>query len=330
MEIYMTLLSILDLAAIPDGSTADQALRNARDLAIHAEQWGYHRFWVSEHHNMVGIASAATAVVIGYIAAATSKIRVGAGGIMLPNHAPLIVAEQFGTLEALYPGRIDLGLGRAPGSDLHTQRALRRGPDAGDQFPGDVQELQALLGPVGPKQIVQAVPGADSDVPLWILGSGMFGAQFAAAMGLPFAFASQFAPAALHEALRFYRKNFQPSEVLSEPYAIVAVNAVVAETNLEARYHFSSMQQHLANLVRNEFGKLPAPIEDIEAYWSAEEKMKAGGMLACSFVGTQDVVADGLSKLIAETAADEIIVVAALHSHVARLRSFELLSTAGL
>src|SRR5437867_3085047 len=243
-------LSILDLAFVPEGGTPADALRNTLDLAQHAERWGYRRFWLAEHHNMVGIASAATAVVISYVAADTRTIRVGAGGIMLPNHSPLVIAEQFGTLESLYPGRIDLGLGRAPGTDQRTLLALRRDPMSADRFPDDVVELQQFFETAQPGQKVQAVPGAGLKVPLWILGSSLFGAQLAGILGLPYAFASHFAPAALLEALSIYRERFQPSAQLDRPYAMAGVHVVAAETDTEARYLFTSVQQSFTNLRR--------------------------------------------------------------------------------
>ena len=318
--------SILDLAPIPQGATAAEALHRSRDLAQHAERWDYRRFWLAEHHNMVGIASAATAVVIGHVAAGTRTIRVGAGGIMLPNHSPLVIAEQFGTLASLFPGRIDLGLGRAPGTDQRTWRALRRDIAASENFPQDVLELQALLGPAEPGQAIRAVPGAGTEVPLWILGSSLFGAQLAAALGLPYAFASHFAPEALTQALPLYRERFQPSKQLEKPHAMVGCNVVVAETDAEARRLFTSAQQSFANIFRGTRGQLPPPIEDIEAYWSPREKAQASNMLACSFVGAPETVRDGLARFIARTGADEIMVASAIHDHAARLRSYELLA----
>jgi luciferase family oxidoreductase group 1 len=319
--------SVLDLAPIPQGKTPADALRNTLDLAQHAERWGYRRFWLAEHHNMVGIASAATAVVIGYVAAGTSSIRVGAGGIMLPNHSPLVIAEQFGTLETLYPGRIDLGLGRAPGTDQRTLLALRRDPTAADTFPQDVLELQALLGPLQSGQLVQAVPGAGLNVPIWILGSSLFGAQLAAMLGLPYAFASHFAPAALHEALRVYRTRFQPSDQLERPHAMVGVNVIAADTDAEARRLFTSVQQQFANRFRGARGQLPPPVDDIETYWSAAEKEQASAMLACSFVGSRETVARGLNRFVEETAADEVMAAAAIYDHAARLRTYEILAS---
>ncbi|NBJ09792.1 LLM class flavin-dependent oxidoreductase [Microvirga arsenatis] len=318
--------SVLDLAPVPEGFTPADALRNTLDLAQHAEAWGYNRFWLAEHHNMVGIASAATSVVIGHVAAGTRTIRVGAGGIMLPNHSPLVIAEQFGTLEALHPGRIDLGLGRAPGTDQRTLRALRRDPTAADTFPQDVLELQALLGPVQPDQAIQAVPGAGSDVPLWILGSSLFGAQLAAMLGLPYAFASHFAPGALMQALQVYRERFQPSAQLDQPYAMVGVNVIAADTDEEARRLFTSAQQSFTNLFRGARGKLQPPIDDIESYWTPQEKAQAMSMLSCSFVGSAQTVRAGLEGFIAQTGADELIVAAAIYDHGKRLRSYEILA----
>ena len=323
----MPAISILDLAPVPHGSTPGDALRNSLDLAQHAERWGYTRYWVAEHHNMVGIASAATAVVLGYLAGGTHSIRVGSGGIMLPNHAPLVIAEQFGTLEALYPGRIDLGLGRAPGTDQRTLRALRRDPAAADNFPQDVLELQALLAPVGPNQFVQAVPGGGSNVPLWILGSSLFGAQLAAMLGLPYAFASHFAPEALIDALAVYRQRFESSAQLDRPYAMAGVNVIAAETDAEARYLFTSAQQAFTNMFRNARGKLPEPIDDIETYWSPSEKVQASRMLQRSFVGSPATIRRGLEVFLTETGVDEIMVAAAIHNHPPRLRSYEILAS---
>jgi luciferase family oxidoreductase group 1 len=321
-------LSILDLAPIPQGSTAADALRRSLDLARHGEAWGYRRFWLAEHHNMAGIASAATAVVIGHVAAGASTIRVGAGGIMLPNHAPLVVAEQFGTLATLHPGRIDLGLGRAPGTDPRTARALRRDPQAADTFPDDVQEVRALLGPARPGQVIHAVPGTGTNVPIWILGSSLFGAQLAAMLGLPFAFASHFAPDALMRAIDVYRGRFQPSEELERPHVMVGVNVVAAEDDAAARRLFTSLQQQFANMVRGTRGQLPPPIDDIEAYWSPMEKAQASRMLACSFVGSPATVRERLAAFARDTGADEIVVASAIHDHAARLRSYELLANA--
>lgn len=323
----MTKLSILDLAPIPQGATARDALQRSLDLAQHAEGWGYNRFWVAEHHNMVGIASAATSVVIGYLAGGTRKIRVGAGGIMLPNHSPLVIAEQFGTLEALYPGRIDLGLGRAPGTDQWTMRALRRDPRAADTFPQDVLELQALLGPAQPDQRLRAVPGTGAEVPLWILGSSLFGAQLAGMLGLPYAFASHFAPELLIQALDTYRARFEPSRQLQKPHAMVGVPVVVAETDAEARRLFTSTQQSFTHMFRGTRGQLPPPIDDIETYWTPMEKVQVQGMLGRAIVGGPATVEAGLKALIAETQADELMVASAIFDHSARLRSYEILST---
>jgi luciferase family oxidoreductase group 1 len=322
----MPLLSILDLAFVPEGGTPADALRNTRDLAQHAEKWGYRRFWLAEHHNIVGIASAATAVVIGYVAANTRTIRVGAGGIMLPNHSPLVIAEQFGTLETLYPGRIDLGLGRAPGTDQRTLLALRRTPDSAESFPDDVLELQQFFEPAKQGQPVQAVPGAGLDVPLWILGSSLFGAQLAAILGLPYAFASHFAPAALIPALQEYRSRFKPSKQLGQSYAAAGVNVFAAETDAEARRLFTSAQQQFTRIVRGTRGKLPPPIDDVETYWTPAEKEQASAMLKYSFVGSLDTVRSGLQQFVDETGVEELIVASAIYDHPARLRSYEILA----
>ena len=319
-------LSVLDLAPVPAGSTPGDALRNTLDLARHAERLGYRRYWLAEHHNMIGIASAATAVVIGYVAGGTSTIRVGSGGIMLPNHAPMVIAEQFGTLEALYPGRIDLGLGRAPGTDHRTLRALRRDPASAEHFPQDVLELQSFLGPVQPGQAVQAVPGGGLEVPIWILGSSLFGAQLAGMLGLPYAFASHFAPDALMPALAAYRAHFKPSRQLDHPHAMVGVNVIAAETDATGRRLFTSIQQSFTNLFRGTRGQLQPPIDDIDAYWSPGERAQASDMLACSFVGSADTVRHGLARFIVETGADELMVASAIHDHAARIRSYEILA----
>ena len=322
----MPAISILDLAFVPEGGTPADALRRALELAQHAERWGYTRFWLAEHHNQAAVASAATSVVIGYIAGGTRTIRVGAGGIMLPNHSPLVIAEQFGTLESLYPKRIDLGLGRAPGTDQRTLRALRRDPMSAESFPQDVVELQALLAPRQPGQVVEAVPGTGLQVPLWILGSSLYGAQLAAALGLPYAFASHFAPGDLMAALATYRAGFRPSSQLAAPYAMVGVNAVVAETDEQARRLFTSIQQGVTNLLRGARGRLQPPIDDIESYWTPAEKAHASRMLACSFVGAPATVRTALTRFVAETGADEIIVAAGIFDQAARLRSYELLA----
>jgi len=322
----MVPLSVLDLVPVREGDTPADALRNALDLARHAEAWGYRRYWVAEHHNMTGIASAATSVVIAHLAGGTRTIRVGAGGIMLPNHSPLVIAEQFGTLESLFPGRIDLGLGRAPGTDQLTVRALRRDPSAADSFPDDVLELQALFGPVQPGQPYRAVPGAGLNVPLWILGSSLYGAQVAAAFGLPYAFASHFAPDALHHALRMYRERFQASPQLAKPFAMPCVNVIAADTDDEARRLFTTAQQSFTRMIRNTRGLMPPPVDDIEAFWTPAEKAQVTRMLSCSFVGSPQTVAQGLAEFVRATGADELIVSGPIYDHAARLRSFELLS----
>ena len=322
----MALFSILDLAFVSTGNTPADAFRNSLDLAQHAERWGYHRFWLAEHHNLIGIASAATAVVIGHVAAGTSTIRVGAGGIMLPNHAPLMVAEQFGTLESLFPGRIDLGLGRAPGTDQRTARALRRNPASGESFPRDVLELQAYFAPVQEGQAVQAVPGAGLRVPLWILGSTLFGAQLAAMLGLPYAFASHFSPAALMQALQAYRSGFKPSQQLDRPYAAAGINVCAADSEAQARRLFTSAQQQFTHLFRGTPGRLQPPIDDIEAYWTPREKAQASGMLTYSFVGSPETVRLGVKRFLEQTAVDELFIVSAIHDHAARLRSYEIVA----
>jgi luciferase family oxidoreductase group 1 len=319
-------LSVLDLAPVPMGRTPADALRRTLALAQHAERWGYRRFWLAEHHNMVGIASAATSIVIGHVAAGTKTIRVGSGGIMLPNHAPLVIAEQFGTLATLFPGRIDLGVGRAPGTDQRTLMALRRDNSASDHFPRDVRELQALFGPLQPGQMIQAVPGTGLEVPIWILGSSLFGAQLAAAFGLPFAFASHFAPDALMQALKIYRASFQPSEQLERPYAMVGINVVAADTDAEARRLFTSTQQSFTNIFRGTRGQMPPPIDDIEAYWTPMEKAQVRNMLACSFVGSPDTIRRELANMVEATGADELMVAGAIYDDAARLRSYEILA----
>jgi luciferase family oxidoreductase group 1 len=322
-------LSILDLVRVRQNATPRDALDHARDLAAQAESWGYRRFWVAEHHNMPGIASAATSLVIAHIAAGTSTIRVGAGGIMLPNHAPLIIAEQFGTLATLFPGRIDLGLGRAPGTDQITLRALRRDPGSADGFPRDVLELQALLAPVQPGQTIQAVPGAGTEVPLWILSSSTFGAQLAAEFGLPYAFASHFAPDALDVALEIYRARFKPSKQLAKPHAMVGVNIIAADSDTEAQRLATTQQMSFADLHRGARGLSKPPIEDIETYWSPLEKAQASRMLACSIIGARDKVRAGIERFIARTGADELMIVSDVFDHAARLRSFEIIAGIG-
>jgi len=324
----MVQLSVLDLANIGEGFNPADALHNALDLAQHAETAGYKRYWLAEHHNLAGIASAATAVCICHVAGGTSTIRVGAGGIMLPNHSPLVIAEQFGTLACLFPDRIDLGLGRAPGTDQRTWQALRRDYQASERFPQDVVELQALLGPPRENQTLHAIPGEDTNVPLWILGSSLFGAQLAAMLGLPYAFASHFAPQALTQAVSVYRERFEPSAQLDKPHIMVGCNVIVADTEDEAKRLFTSPQQNSARMVRGTRGQLPPPIDDIESFWSPAEKMHASSMLSCSFYGTPATIKDRLASLIEETNADELMVAAAIWDHRARVQSFQLLAEA--
>jgi luciferase family oxidoreductase group 1 len=322
-------ISILDLVPVIIGETPREALPKSLDLARHAEGLGYTRYWVAEHHNMTGIASAATSVVIGYLACGTSTIRVGSGGIMLPNHSPLVIAEQFGTLESLYPGRIDLGLGRAPGTDGRTLRALRRDPGRADRFPADVLELQSYLAAVEPDQprpFVRAVPGRGTEVPIWILGSSTFGAELAAALGLPYAFASHFAPDVLFDALKIYRKQFKSSKQLQHPYAMVGLNIVAADTDEQARQLFTTVQQSFTNLLRGSPGKLQPPIADIEQYWTLPEKDHASRMLKYSIVGSPKTVRRELESFVALTQANELMVVCSLYDHAARVRSYELVA----
>jgi luciferase family oxidoreductase group 1 len=317
-------LSVLDLAPISEGSNAREALRRSLDLAQHAERWGYKRFWLAEHHSMPGIASAATSVVIAHIAGGTTTIRVGAGGIMLPNHSPLVIAEQFGTLASLFPGRIDLGVGRAPGSDQMTVRALRRYATAADSFPQDVAGLLFYFRPVEPGQAVQAVPGAGLDVPVWILGSSLFGGQLAAAMGLPFAFASHFAPALMMQALQLYRTGFRPSEQLDRPYVMLGVNVFAADTEEEARLLFTSLQQAFVNLRLGRPGQLPPPVPGYGDRLGLTERSILDQALGGSIVGTPEMVRQGLERFAAETGANELMVTSQIFDHEARLRSFEI------
>lgn len=318
-------LSVLDLAPVPEGGAVQQALANTLDLARHAERWGYQRYWLAEHHNMPGIASAATSVVIGQVAAATSTIRVGAGGIMLPNHSPLVIAEQFGTLEALYPGRIDLGLGRAPGSDQVAAHALRRTlAGAVDGFPRDVVELQTYFADPKPGQPVVAVPGAGLKVPLWILGSSTYGAQLAAHLGLPYAFASHFAPDEMERALDLYRSRFEPSEQLAKPYVMLGLNVFAADTDGEARLLFTSLQQAFVNLRSGRPGLLPRPVAGYRPPEGAEAMLERA--LSCAVVGAPETVNAGLEAFAARTGADELMLTAQIHDHAARLRSFQIVS----
>ncbi|MGE3923944.1 MAG: LLM class flavin-dependent oxidoreductase [Lautropia sp.] len=327
-------LSVLDLAPVCVGETPADALRHSLELARATERCGYRRFWVAEHHNMTGIASAATSVVIGYLAAGTQSIRVGAGGIMLPNHSPLVIAEQFGTLESLYPGRIDLGLGRAPGTDRAAMLALRRDPSAADRFPDDIVELQALFDASEPGQRVRAVPGAGLDVPFWILGSSLYGAQVAAYFGLPYAFASHFAPDMLDGALHTYRERFKPSgragaNGLTQPYAMPGITVVVADTDAEALRLLTSIQQRFVSMVRNARGLLAPPIDDIEAYWTPDEKRHVLQMMSCAFAGSPATVQAALQRFVDRTGADELMVTSAIFDPAARQRSYELLADVG-
>ena len=323
----MPLLSVLDLSPIVQGGDAGMALRNTLDVAQHAERWGYHRYWSAEHHNMPGIASAATAIVIAHVARGTSKIRVGAGGIMLPNHAPLIIAEQFGTLAALYPGRIDLGVGRAPGTDQLTARALRRNLARDiDAFPQDVLELIAYFRPAIPGQAVRAVPGAGLEVPVWILGSSLYGAQLAAALGLPYAFASHFAPAHLGQAIAVYRDQFRPSGNLVRPYVMLGLNVVVAETDDAARRLFTSLQQAVINLRMGQPAPLPPPVDDLETHMDHRAKAILQNVLTYALVGSAKSVASGLEAFVTHHRPDEIMVTAQIFDHGDRLGSFEILA----
>jgi luciferase family oxidoreductase group 1 len=319
-------LSVLDLSPIVAGGDARRALANTLDLARHAERWGYNRFWLAEHHNMVGIASAATAVVIGHVAGGTSRIRVGAGGIMLPNHAPLVVAEQFGTLESLYPGRIDLGLGRAPGTDRVTIQALRRDPMAADSFPRDVVELQSYFRDPAPGQAVRAVPGAGLHVPIWLLGSSTFSAQLAAMLGLPFAFASHFAPDQMHAALQLYRDGYQPSDEHPTPYAMLGVSLVAADGDAEARRLATSLQQQFLALQRGRPVQLQPPVDDMTPLWQDWERSTVERTLRHAIVGGPETVRRGLEDFIASTNADELMITSHIYDHDARLRSYEIVA----
>jgi luciferase family oxidoreductase group 1 len=319
----MPLLSVLDLSPIIEGGDAALAFRNTVELAQQAERWGYHRYWLAEHHNLPGIASAATAVVIGHVAGQTKTIRVGAGGIMLPNHAPLVIAEQFGTLESLYPGRIDLGLGRAPGSDQRTARALRRSlGSSGDTFPQDVIELQSFF--AGTTLGIQAVPGTGLNVPLYLLGSSDFSARLAAELGLPFAFASHFAPEYLEVALHLYRRDFQPSAQLEKPYAMIGAGIFAAESDAEARRLLSSAQLQFLGLIRGRPGKLPPPVDSIDDHCTPAERAAIDARTRCAAVGSPETVRRRFQELLEQTGADEIIGTGQIYDHAARLRSFEI------
>lgn len=322
-------LSVLDLAPVVEGSTPADAFKNSLDLAQHAEKWGYHRYWFAEHHNMPAVASSATSVVIGHIASGTSTIRVGSGGIMLPNHAPLVIAEQFGTLESLHPGRVDLGLGRAPGSDMSTTRALRRDLRSHEDFPAQLEELRNYFNPPGGigSLTVQAVPGEGLNIPIWLLGSSGFSAQLAAELGLPFAFAAHFAPDYTVQAMQLYHNNFKPSEVLDEPYAMIGLNVVVADTDQEAKRLFTTQQQSFLNLVRG--GKpalLKPPVDDMDEIWSPFEKETLENQMKLSAIGTIETVTEKLQTVLNITKADEIMVNGSVFDHAARLYSYELLS----
>lgn len=322
--------SVLDLSPINQGSTAAQAFNNSKELAQRAEALGYKRYWLAEHHNMPGIASAATSLVISHVAANTKTIRVGSGGIMLPNHSPLVIAEQFGTLESLYPGRIDLGLGRAPGSDQRTARALRRhmGGDTADNFPQDVIELQEYFDEPSDYQNLRAVPGSGLKVPIWLLGSSMFSAQLAAELGLPFAFASHFAPGFMKSAVQIYRERFKPSATLKKPYVMLALNVFAADTQREAERLFTSLQQQFLNLIRGTPGQLRPPVDDIDALWQPGEQAHVERSLSCAVVGDRETVEEGLQAFIDEHTPDELIITAQIYDHAARLHSFEIAAQA--
>ncbi len=317
--------SVLDLSPIVEGGDAAQALRNTLDLARHAERWGYRRFWLAEHHNMPGIASAATAVVIGHVAAGTTTLHVGAGGIMLPNHAPLVIAEQFGTLAALFPGRIDLGVGRAPGTDQLTARALRRTLSGDvDAFPQDVVELMGYFGPAAPGQPVRAVPGHGLDVPVWILGSSLFGAQLAAALGLPYAFASHFAPGQMMEAIEVYRRKFRPSPQLDKPYVMLGFNIFAADTDREAHFLASSVKQAFLNLRRGRPTAILPPVEGFDAQLAPPEQAMLSQLLSCSAVGSPETVRREIEAFIARAGADELMLTSLTYDHAARLHAYEI------
>jgi len=321
--------SVLDLASITQGSTVAEAFRNTVELARHAERWGYNRVWLAEHHGMPGIASSATSVLIGHVAGATTKIRVGSGGIMLPNHAPLVIAEQFGTLESLYPGRIDLGLGRAPGSDQNVSRVLRRGLGAGgEDFPALLDELRAYFNPDSATAtgIVRAVPGEGLDIPIWLLGSSGFSAQLAGRLGLPFSFASHFAPDYLLPALELYRSNFRPSGALDQPYAMIGVSVIAAETEREAKRLATSQQQTFLNMIRGKFGMLPPPVDSMDGLWSPYEEAALNRQFGFAVVGDKEQVKRRLQEIIAETSADELIVASQIYDPQARLRSYEMIA----
>lgn len=326
-HVRMASFSILDLSPICEGSDASQSFRNSLSLAQHAEKLGYRRYWLAEHHGMPGIASAATAVLLAYVGAGTSTIRIGAGGVMLPNHSPLVIAEQFGTLESLYPGRIDLGLGRAPGSDQRTAQALRRNLESdSDQFPQDVIELMDFMSKE-PRQAVRAVPGIGTEVPVWILGSSTFGAQLAAHLGLPYAFASHFAPQQMMQAIRIYRETFKPSKQLARPHVMLGFNAFAADTDEEATFRASSWQQAFVNLRSGRPGRLPLPVKDYYANVGPSERALLDSVLSCSAVGSPETVRAGLADFIERTGADELMITSQVHDHAARLRSYEIVAS---
>ncbi len=321
-----TPLSVLDLSPVIEGGTIAESFRNSVSLARHVEKLGYNRFWLAEHHNMPGIASAATSVLIGHVAGSTSTIRVGSGGVMLPNHSPLVIAEHYGTLDALYPGRIDLGLGRAPGTDRATAHALGRAPNSADEFPQEVQQLIHYLGDPIPGQQVKAIPGVGSKVPVWLLGSSTFSAQLAAYLGLPFAFAAHFAPKLLHEALRIYRANFQPSERWPEPYAMVGVPVIAASSDEEARFLSTSSQQMILNIVRNQRSTVPPPVETMEGKWSLPEQAEVRQFFGAAIIGGPESVKSQLEEFVAATQADELIIHSQFYRHEDRLRSYEIVA----
>jgi luciferase family oxidoreductase group 1 len=321
-------LSVLDLVMVNEDGSPRQSMRNSLDLAQHAERWGYKRYWLAEHHNIRGVASTATSVLIGFIASGTYTIRVGSGGVMLPNHAPLVIAEQFGTLESLYPGRIDLGVGRAPGTDRKTAMALRRNLNGSEEnYPNNVIELMDYLGPSKPEKQVRATPGEGLKIPMWLLGSSTFSAQLAAMLGLPFAFASHFAPAYLDAAIGIYKDRFQPSETLKDPYVMASVNVVAANTDKEANRLFTSLQLILLGMIRGEHKQLQPPINDIDTLWSKQEKYAVNQMLKYSFVGGPDTVKKDLRSFLDGTRVDEVMAVGHIYEHAARLRSYEILSS---
>lgn len=321
----MAKFSVLELGRVREGFDRRDALQTAIKVGQHADKLGYERLWVAEHHNMAAVTTAATSVVVGQIAAATKRIKVGAGGVMLPNHSPYVIAEQFGTLSELYPGRIDLGLGRAPGTDQNTLRALRTDYAASERFPQDVLELQAWLGAVEPGQTIEAVPGSGTNVPLWILGSSLFGASLAAQLGLPYGFAAHFAPQALDAAIRTYRSQFRPSEVLAKPYFLVCLNVIAGETDEEAEWLSTSQKMSFTNMVRGRRLLLQPPIDDIDTYWLPHEKAQAGGMLSCSVIGGPDTVRKGLEAFLERTGANELMIVSDMYDTEKRFRSFEII-----